>query len=351
MPSPAGQVSRCAIAAVLGGWVVFRTLALTLAVDEVVVEPQRPNLSTAPVSEDVELNESNSSDGNNRAEIPIAHGSSRAPSTWPAELVQRSAFVIFGPPPPAATAPSVSPNGIAAGRNAVLAAATRPFEQPQVPGIPAPYSTRKSGLSGSAWVLARTGGGAPALGAGGQLGGSQAGARLFWEPGPRGFALTGRISAPLGQRLGREASAGVGYRMRHGGLLLERRIGIDRGGRDAMSLTAYAGVSEVALPARFRLDAYAQAGFVGLKARDGFIDGALRAERSLFESGRAPLSFGAGIWGGAQPGVSRIDAGPQIVARLPIGKTSFRASAEWRQRVAGNASPDSGPSATIGFDF
>ena len=63
------------------------------------------------------------------------------------------------------------------------------------------------------------------------------------------------------------------------------------------------------------------------------------------------LSVGAGLWGGAQPGVSRIDIGPQIVARIAVAETSLRVSAEWRQRVAGDAAPASGPSVTVGFDF
>lgn len=206
-------------------------------------------------------------------------------------------------------------------------------------------------LSGSAWALGRSGDAGLGLRTSGQLGGSQVGMRVFWEPGPRGFALTGRISTPLGVRLGREASVGLGYRTRFGGILLERRIGLDRGGRDAMALTAFGGVSDVGVRAGFRLDAYAQAGLVGFKSRDRFIDGAVRVERTLLEANRSRLSAGAGIWGGAQPGISRIDAGPQLVALVPVGAAALRISAEWRARIAGNAAPGSGPSVTAGFDF
>ncbi|MBA3896159.1 MAG: hypothetical protein H0X36_03270 [Sphingomonadaceae bacterium] len=62
---------------------------------------------------------------------------------------------------------------------------------------------------GSAWAIAR-GNGVSSLGTGGELGGAQAGARFYYEPGPRGVALTARISAPLAERSGREASAGIG---------------------------------------------------------------------------------------------------------------------------------------------
>ena len=229
-----------------------------------------------------------------------------------------------------------------ASAKAVLAAT------PLVPGLPTP--TAHNRFSGSAWALMR-GNGAPSLASGGQLGGSQIGVRLFYTPGPEAVALTVRISAPLSQRAGREAAVGVALRGRNVGLIAEQRIALDRGGRDAPALFAYGGVYDVKLPGRLKLDGYAQAGVVGVKNPAAFVDGAIRVERAVLKAKKASLSVGAGLWGGAQPGVSRIDIGPQIVARIAVAETSLRVSAEWRQRVAGDAAPASGPSVTVGFDF
>ena len=59
------------------------------------------------------------------------------------------------------------------------------------------------------------------------------------------------------------------------------------------------------------------------------------------------LSLGASISGGAQPGVSRLDVGPELRLRLPFAPDRMRLSAEWRQRIAGDASPPSGPAITL----
>jgi hypothetical protein len=85
---------------------------------------------------------------------------------------------------------------------------------------------------------------------------------------------------------------------------------------------------------------------VGLKERDLFTDGSVRASTPI-----GPFEVGAGAWGGAQPGVARLDVGPQASVRIPIGRTGVRASAEWRFRVAGDAEPGSGPALTLATDF
>lgn len=198
----------------------------------------------------------------------------------------------------------------------------------------------------SAWLLVRQDGPEP-FGVGGELGGSQAGARLFYRL-TDSVAVTARVSRPLARERGGEASAG--FALRHGniGLLAERRIALDRGGRNAFSLTAYGGVSDVQLGHQVALDGYAQAGIVG---GDGFADGAVRIERTVASAGKTRISAGAGVWGGIQPGAGRVDVGPQVVAKIPLENGAIRISAEWRERVAGDAAPRSGPSLTIGMDF
>lgn len=110
-------------------------------------------------------------------------------------------------------------------------------------------------------------------------------------------------------------------------------------------MTAYGGFDDLAL-GRLRLDAYAQAGVVGLRRRDGFVDGALRLS---LPAGR--FRMGAGAWAAAQPGVARLDVGPQLSLRLTVGGASVAVAADWRLRVAGSARPGSGPALTLATSF
>lgn len=214
-----------------------------------------------------------------------------------------------------------------------------PTEPVSPPGYPAP--PRPDRVTVSSWMLLRPGIGDP-LAPGGQLAGSQAGTRAALRV-TEGVAFAARLSGPLRQPTGKEAAIGIDIRTGAVTLALERRIGLDRGGRDAFALTLFGGVDAVLLPGGFRLDAWGQTGIVGARRRDGFIDGIIRAERAV----AGPVALGAGIWGGAQPGVARLDIGPQIVVR----GQGLRLSAEWRQRIAGRARPGSGPAVTLGADF
>lgn len=244
---------------------------------------------------------------------------------------------------------------LAPARNDVAAALQPAGPDGALPFLQAPAaaSSLPSRTSVSAWLLFRQRAGAAGLATAGQLGGSQAGARLR-VPVASGLAGTLRVSGPVRQRLGKEAAVGLDWTPMPGTpvtLLVERRVGLDRGGRDAWAAGAYGGVYGVRLGGGFELDGYAQAGVVGLQRRDGFIDGALRAEREVARSGRLRIGIGAGAWGGAQPGASRLDVGPQIVAHLPVGSGGARLALEWRERVAGDARPGSGPALSLGADF
>ncbi|HMC92158.1 MAG TPA: hypothetical protein VKI45_06805 [Allosphingosinicella sp.] len=213
-----------------------------------------------------------------------------------------------------------------------------------------PPPTRKWALS--AWSFVRSEG-SPALAPGGTLGGSQAGARatyrLLGKDAPLAASL--RLSAPIEHPRGAEAALGLDWKPLprlpvH--LLVERRQKIGPQGRSAFGATFYGGASEVKL-GPLRLDGYGQAGMVGLKRRDLFADGAVRAALPLERSGR--LRVGAGAWAAAQPRVSRIDIGPHTELRLPLAGANAALSADWRFRVAGNARPGSGPTLTLAADF
>ena len=205
--------------------------------------------------------------------------------------------------------------------------------------------------SGSAWLFVRRNEGGPTLVPGGTLGGGQAGARLLYrlnrDP-QRSMALSGRLYAPMRRTAGAEAALGLDWRpiaRLPVNILAERRQALGHDGRSAFALAIYGGISE-RLPGGLRVDGYGQSGVVGLRSRDLFVDGAVRLSAPI-----GPVDIGAAAWGAAQPGVSRLDAGPQVSIRLPTDQASLRLSAEWRFRLAGDAAPGSGPAFTLATDF
>lgn len=199
-------------------------------------------------------------------------------------------------------------------------------------------------------MLARSDGGTT-LAPGGTLGGSQAGARLLYRvnnDARRPFALSGRVYAPMRRLAAAEAAAGLDWRPSarlpvH--FLIERRQRLGREGRSAFSASIHGGGS-AGLGRGWRLDAYAQAGIVGTRARDLFVDGAARVSHPV-----GPVEVGGAVWGAAQPGASRLDVGPNITLPIRAGGATMRLSAEYRFRIAGDARPVSGPALTLGVDF
>ena len=207
----------------------------------------------------------------------------------------------------------------------------------------------------STWAFFRPKGASNQLSDNGQLGGSQLGFRLAVPvkalSDASAFALSVRGYAPLNSRTGKEAALGVGLLHRGNpsyGVIAERRIGLDKGGRDAVSVIGFAGVSDMPLVQDFSISAYGQAGLVGARRGDAFADGALTLDHPIANS---RVKAGLGIWGAAQPGARRLDVGPQASIPLVIAIGSARISAQWRVRIAGRASPGSGPAITLGADF
>lgn len=203
----------------------------------------------------------------------------------------------------------------------------------------------------SAWAMLRgtRGGtsGPSGIAPGGTLGGSQAGARLTYNVTSQ-IAATMRTSSDVGRR-GGEVAIGARLQPVRGipvWIDAERRqrIGSLGGGRNAFALFLEGGVYDRPMPWRFRLDAYLQGGVVGFRKRDRFIDGALTLTRPLYKN----FAGGFGLWGGAQPGLYRIDAGPRLSYRV---RDNIRVHLDYRQRLAGNAQPGSGPVVTLAADF
>lgn len=110
------------------------------------------------------------------------------------------------------------------------------------------------------------------------------------------------------------------------------------------------------LPFGAQGEAYGQAGWVGGAGATWFADGQASLTRALpfvarGTDDRINLSLGAGLWGGAQRGAERVDIGPTLRLDTRIGAVPARLSVDWRQRVAGDASPGSGVAATVSAGF
>ena len=210
----------------------------------------------------------------------------------------------------------------------------------------------------SAYSIIRPASSGQALATNGQLGASQIGIRIQ-QPvayiGARQVAsLNVRVSAPIDQRPGREA--GIGVAIRRSAvvpfeLIAERRVALGEGGRNAFAVIAVSGFDDLRVAPGLSLSGYAQAGMVGFRQRDGFADGAARVERTLFDRKRTAVRIGTGIWGAAQPGVTRLDIGPLAALKQKVGSSNIRISAEYRWRISGQARPASGPALSIGADF
>jgi len=196
------------------------------------------------------------------------------------------------------------------------------------------------------------------LATGGQLGASQAGARLTYRFTPRlaaNLRLSGAVPTSRSRLdgLNGEAALGISYQPFAGvpvRLMAERRQRIGRadsllvGGRNAFAFLAEGGIYGQSLPLGFTLDGYGQSGLVSLRQRDWFVDGGLVAERPLF--GR--YSLGLGMWGGAQKGLNRFDIGQRLSARVT---RNIRVSLDYRYKALGNARPGSGFAVVVGSDF
>ena len=233
-----------------------------------------------------------------------------------------------------------------------------PPRSPDASSDSAPHSRRFLNLNISAWAILRPAGSGLNLATNGQLGASQAGVRvqqpLFRISQQLPIAFNLRVSAPLDQKLGREAGFGLGTRPVKQvpvELILERRVALDRGGRNAFAVIAAGGFNDKPLVSKVSLSGYAQTGIVGFARGDGFVDGALQIERALLDRNHTGLRLGAGFWGAAQPGVARVDVGPILAVKQRLGAANLRISAEYRWRVAGQARPASGPALSIGTDF
>jgi hypothetical protein len=216
---------------------------------------------------------------------------------------------------------------------------------------PAITAARIDRIQFTMWAMLRNSQGlvtsSSSLASGGTLGASQAGARLFYNFSPMISAVV-RTSSEVGKR-GGEVAGGVRIRPLRSipvWITAERRQALGKfgGGRSAFALFAEGGVYDRPMPWDFRLDAYVQGGVVGFRSRDLFADGGLTFTRPVYRQ----FSAGFGVWGGVQPGIYRVDAGPRLTMQV---RRNVRVHLDYRQRLAGDAEPGSGPTVTLAGDF
>lgn len=227
------------------------------------------------------------------------------------------------------------------------------------PGQGQPYWMQRqlAGWSLGGWAYVRGGSGSPpgGIAAAGQLGGSQAGARLAYGFGDSGrLRAYGRATLALTEPRQRELAFGFAFAPIAAlpvDVAVEQRVAVGSQGRTALAVMATGGVGDVALPGRFRLEAYAQAGIVGANRRDGFADAAVVVDREVARGRDASVHLGGLAAGSVQPGAARVDVGPRLTVRLPQVGEGSRVALDWRQRVAGGARPESGLALTLAADF
>lgn len=217
---------------------------------------------------------------------------------------------------------------------------------------------RRARWSGDAWLVWRSG--TSGLTAPGAItpvyGASQAGAVLRYD-----LALRSRLSPSAYVRTvraldgAREGDVAAGLVLRpmagvtaHGEARLSRR-----GSAVTLRPAAFVsgGVEGAPLAAGISLRSYVQAGYVGGRDATAFADGSLIAEKPVWSDRDAVLTTGAGVWGGAQRGVARLDLGPSASLRFRLGDGMARISADYRLRIAGNAEPAAGAALTLSTGF
>lgn len=215
--------------------------------------------------------------------------------------------------------------------------------QPIPAGLPPQPELGRSGRwSASAWAILRDGGDGSLLTP--LLGGSQAGVRVAYRLDDRGrTAMFARAAAPLGNGSA-ELAAGLQWRPTAAPVTVYAEVRATDG--QAAPAVGVFGGGAMALPARFRLEGYGQAGLIDRDGVSGFGDAQVRVVRPI-----GPIEAGAGAWGAAQRGASRLDIGPSLALPIAADPLALRVTLDWRHRVAGNARPDSGPVLSLGADF
>lgn len=351
------------LAALLSGWIGLRAVwweyPFPVEGNALAMSPDAPPPSAVPLPPNAAATDvlaAASEVGGLAFHQPVPpHG---ANLTGAAQLL-RIAGMLEPQPPREATAPGLAPAPLAADS---IPPSSAPFLPPPLPAPSLPAARR---WSLDAWAFWRQGSDAAPVSQGRVpiYGASQAGAVLQYRlaPGsardPRLYARAYRALISQG-----ESELALGASLRPVPQVPLRAAGevryTDTAFGNAVRPAAYV-VSElppVRLPYGAQLEAYGQAGWVGGPGSTGFADGQASVTRELprvtrLSDNALRLSIGAAAWGGAQRDAQRLDVGPTMRLDLRIGPVPARLSVDWRERVAGDAGPDSGVTATLSTGF
>ena len=191
------------------------------------------------------------------------------------------------------------------------------------------------------------------------LGGGQSGGTLAWTLDPlarRPLAVVARYNAAsvggtIDPATG-QAAFGVRWRPFKGvGISAERLVATGALARDDWALRIAGGAD--GKRGRIVWSGYGEAGVLG--AGDVFAGAQFRAGVPVLRIGKLSMQGGAGGWASLQNGggftTGRVDIGPTLLLRAPLGRASIDVAADWRFRVAGQALPGSGPALTLSTGF
>lgn len=215
------------------------------------------------------------------------------------------------------------------------------------------------------WSFVRQGNGSGTLAPAAQYGGSQAGLLIQYALGDERHrpTLYARATSALSRSDDRALALGVSARPLSAlpiDLAVERRLSLGTDQPDRFAMMAVAGGGAGLGRSGVRLEAYGQAGVVGLAKPLGFFDLQFLATKPVHQNDAAALALGGGLWAGGQqnpgdrgtrPWTHRVDIGPRAALTLPVERGSLVLALDWRQRVDGDARPASGAALTLSAGF
>lgn len=215
------------------------------------------------------------------------------------------------------------------------------------------------------WVLVRQGDASGSLAPGGQYGGSQAGLVVQWTLADTRNrpALYARAISALARGDDRNLALGLSARPIAGlpiDLAVERRFALAEGQRDRLALLAVAGGGKVLQQTGTRIEAYGQAGIVGIGKPQAFFDLQATAMQPLHRRDARAFALGGGLWAGGQqnpdgqggkPWLHRVDIGPRAALTFPVERGALTLALDWRERIDGDARPASGVALTLSASF
>jgi hypothetical protein len=228
-----------------------------------------------------------------------------------------------------------------------------------------PVKKQNSALSGYFWLFARDGTSArspvllsTALRPGmAQYGGSQAGAilslRLAGDQS-RNISVYSRFSSSLAADRSNEMAIGSKLRPIKGlpiSLYAEKRFLEGLKGQGGVAVFAAGGTGPDKIAQNLFVETYGQAGYVFREDGSYFFDGSAAIKKRLATTGSGQISLGGAVWAGGQEGAQRLDIGPSLNIDVPMANVATRISVDWRQRVAGNAEPNSGIAVSLSASF